>query len=191
LEPRFRNIAATVVALIIVVKVAILGVVWLQSEKDVAAVRAVVSEIPPGSRVLLSHVWTDVKDSPLASLSFSSRRIPWVVETYMHFAAFVLLDRHAFWSHVFAAESQQPIRVAPKYRESWAGEFAPFPEDYRTLEASRLGSPYPHLRRWETKFDYVLVLNADHAAELTMFLPQFLEFRGQVGIAALFSVRKP
>jgi hypothetical protein len=191
LGPRFRTITATLVAVTVIVKVVILGAVWLQSQKDVAAVRAVVSEIPPGSRVLLSNVWTDVKDSPLASLSVSSRRIPWVVETYMHLAAFVLLDRHAFWSHVFAAESQQPLRVAPAYQESWAGEFAAFPEDYRALEKSRLDSPYPHLRSWETHFDYVLVLNADHADELPMFLPQLLEFRRHIGIAALFSVRKP
>ncbi len=76
------------------------------------------------------------------------------------------------------------------YEDSWAGEFAPFPEDYKTLEQARIDSPFAHLRDWDKKFNYLLVLNADHAPDLRGFLPELLEFRTQIGIAALFAVRK-
>ncbi len=81
-----RKAAATILVSIFVLKLSLIGLVWLRSERDVAAVRQVISDVPPGSRVLLSHVWTDVKDSPFGTLSVTSRRIPWVVEKYMHLA---------------------------------------------------------------------------------------------------------
>jgi hypothetical protein len=49
---------------------------------------------------------------------------------------------------------------------------------------------FPFLSDWKSKFDYVLILNAEGAPDLDKFLPDQLQLINRRGIAALLRVCK-
>jgi len=120
-----------------------------------------------------------------------SRRVPKVSATYWHLASFVLIDRHAFWPNIFAEEYQQPIQIISPYREIEAVRAPPL--NYTDLANHNLPpeetSRFPFLSDWRSKFDYVLILNAEGAPDLDQFLPGELQLINRRGIAALLRVR--
>jgi hypothetical protein len=120
------------------------------------------------------------------------RRLPDLTATYGHLASFVLLDRHAFWPNIFAEEGKQPIVIQAPYSELLAVDSPPV--NYLDLSAAQLtpleASRFPYIAGWNTKFDYVLVLNAEGSPDLEHFLPGQLQLIDRQGIAALFRVRQ-
>jgi len=154
-------------------------------------VRQVIASVTPGSRVLAADVVCTDNPAWCASMPIS-RRLPELTPTYWHLAAFVLLDRHAFWPNIFAEDTKQPIVIKEPYRDLQAVDSPPVNYTYLALdqippiELKR----FPFLTGWSQKFDYVLVLNADGASNLDRFLPNQLQLVDRRGIAALFQVRK-
>jgi hypothetical protein len=121
-----------------------------------------------------------------------SRRLPELTPTYWHLASFLLLDRHAFWPNIFAQPSKQPIVIKEPYADLQAVDSPPV--NYLDLGSPQLTSMesarFPYLAGWASKFDYVLLLNADGAPSLDRFLPDQLQLLDHRGIAALFRIRK-
>ena len=93
----------------------------------------------------------------------------------------------------FRRKSQQPIKITEAYRDATNGGRSP-PANYLDLAMTQIPSSQlknrPFLISWNLKFDYVLVLNADAAKDVSSFLPDRLEFLDEKGIAALFKVKK-
>jgi hypothetical protein len=186
-----RIAAAALFAALFMARIAFLTDVWMHSQRDVDDVRQAIESVTPGSRVLAADVVCSDNPSWCASMPIS-RRLPGLTPTYWHLASFVLLDRHAFWPNIFAADTKQPIAIKEPYRDLQAVDSPPVNYTYLTsaqippIELKR----FPFLNDWSQKFDYVLVLNADGAPNLDHFLPNQLQLVDRRGIAALFKVRK-
>ena len=188
---RSRAVFAASLLVLFVIKISFITIVWLGSQQDVADVRKVIRPVIAGSRVLVLDNRDPVPTMPLSRRL--SRRIARIDPTYWHYAAFLLLDRDAFWSDMFSQESQQPIKVTEAYRDATNGGRSP-PPNYLDLAITQIPSSVlknrPFLIDWNLKFDYVLLLNADAAKDVSSFLPDRLEFLDEKGIAALFKVKK-
>ena len=190
LSRRERNFALALFAIIFVARMAFITDVWHDSQRDLADVRQVIEPVTPGSRVLVAYV--SPEDNPAwDKIIPKSRRVPKVSATYWHLASFVLIDRHAFWPNIFAEEYQQPIQIISPYREIEAVRAPPL--KYKDLADHNLPpeetSRFPFLSDWRSKFDYVLILNAEGAPDLDHFLPDELQPINRQGIAALLRVR--
>jgi hypothetical protein len=189
LSGRQQNIAAAILALMLSAKIALISVAWERSQEDVRNVRQVIANVEPGSRVLD----VDVKkaDNPewFATMPLG-REISLMSPTYWHLPGFVLLDRRAFWPTIFAIDAQQPIRVKPPYRDILG--VGSGPPDYKWLEADNRPANalenYPFLQNWQQRFDYVLLLNAEGAGDLSQYEPGKLQLLKRQGIAALLRV---
>lgn len=191
LTPRQRIASGILFAALFLARITFITSVWMQSQRDVDDVRQVIASVTPGSRVLAADVVCTDNPAWCASMPIS-RRLPELTPTYWHLAAFVLLDRHAFWPNIFAEDTKQPIVIKEPYRDLQAVDSPPVNYTYLALdqippiELKR----FPFLTGWSQKFDYVLVLNADGASNLDRFLPNQLQLVDRRGIAALFQVRK-
>jgi hypothetical protein len=179
-----------VLAALFVTRIAFITGVWIHSQRDIDNVRQVIASVTPGSRVLAADVLA--KDNPawFAAMPMS-RQLPELAPTYWHLASFVLLDRRAFWETIFSADSQQPIRIEAPYHDLRAIESPP--PNYVELAATQIPASelkrFPFLVDWSSKFDYVLILNAEGAPDLEKFLPDRLQLVARQGIAALFKVK--
>ena len=191
LTSRQRIAAGILFAALFLARITFITSVWMHSQRDVDDVRQVIVSVTPGSRVLAADVVCSDNPAWCASMPIS-RRLPELASTYWHLAAFVLIDRHAFWPNIFAEDSQQPIAIKEPYRDLKAVDSPPVNYTYLALdeippiELKR----FPFLTAWRKKFDYVLVLNADGAPNLDRFLPNQLQLVARRGIAALFKVKK-
>jgi hypothetical protein len=185
LDPRLQLTAAVAIGILLTLKVAFVSEIWLSSQQDVADTRQVIAPMTPGSRVL-------VVDHATNALPPSSRLIPHIGVTYWHLAAFVLLDKHAFWSDIFLTSNWQLV-ATDSYRDAASGGRSGI-ANYLDLAVSQLPKEtarrLPNLVDWVHKYDFVLLLNAEGISNLPGYLPAKLQFLGQKGIAALFRVKK-
>lgn len=191
LNSRERYAAVAFFVVLFVARVALITDIWIQSQRDLADLRQTIETIAPGSRVLAADV-IDHDNPEWYSAMPMSRRLPEVASTYWHLASFVLLDRHAFWPNIFAEESQQPIAINEPYRQLEAVRSPPL--NYLDLAMHQVPESelahFPFLTNWNSKFDYVLVLNAEGAPDLDHFLPTQLQLVERRGIAALFRIKR-
>ena len=190
-KPKSREwaVAGIVLAALFLARIGFITSVWVHSQQDISELRQVIAGIAPGSRVLAADVLPSDNPRWFEKMPIS-RRLPELTPTYWHLASFVLLDRHAFWPMIFAASSQQPIRVKEPYSDLLAHESPP--PNYAELTAKQIAPQelerFPFLADWDHKFDYVLVLNAEGAPNLENFDPAHLQLVARRGIAALFKV---
>jgi hypothetical protein len=190
LTARQQAMAASLFAVLFMTKVAFISDVWRSSQRDVKSVRQVVSNVDPASLVLVADV--PKVDNPrwFAAMPLS-REISLLNPTYWHLAAFVVLDRRAFWPTIFAIDAQQPIRVLEPYRANMGA--GAVPPNYQFLAAQNLAPDemrhFPFIANWSDRFDYLLVLNAEGAGDLNHFLPDKLELVDHQGLAALFRIK--
>ena len=134
---RPRAVFAISLLVLFVIKIGFITIVWLGSQQDVADVRQVIRPVIAGSRVL---VLDNPGRTPIMPLSRRlSRRIPRIDPTYWHYAAFLLLDRDAFWSDMFSQNLQQPIKVTKAYRDATDGGRSP-PANYLDLAMTQIPS---------------------------------------------------
>ncbi len=192
LPRRQAMLASVVLAGVFAGRMAYITAVWAGSRQDVADVRAVLTHVEPGSRILVmdadpqQHRW-EAGDIPASRVAAHG-----MATAYWHYGAFALLDRRAFWSNAFAEPGQQPIVILPPYDASSDGGFAP-PHDVALLEANATAAsnrdPAALLAGWPGRFEYVLVLGADPGPQIDGLLPGRLALLTHKGIAALFMVR--
>jgi len=187
---RQQAMIASLFALLFVIKVGFVTQVWHSAQRDVRSVREVVSNIDPASLVLVADVPKIDNPAWFAAMP-RSRNISLLNPTYWHLAAFVTLDRRAFWPTIFAIDAQQPIRVLDPYRANLGS--GAVPPNYQFLAARNLPADemrhFPFIENWSDRFDYLLVLNAEGAADLNHFLPDKLELVDRRGLAALFRIK--
>ncbi len=123
------------------------------------------------------------------------RSIDGLIAADFNLSALLLIERHAFFSTLFADPAQQPVTVLPPYRDSAALDAEWGPPSFYLLAAERLSGidaeKYPYLAGWRSKFGYVLVMNAGGMAAPARFLPQRLVLLNLSDVAALYRVRPP
>ncbi len=192
--PRRQSIVATLVlAGVFAGRMGYITAVWAGSRQDVADVRAVLTQVGPGSRILVMDADPQQHRWEAGTIPASRVAAHGMATAYWHYGAFALLDRRAFWSNAFAEPGQQPIVILPPYDASGDGGFMP-PHDAALLEANATAAPSRDpaalLAGWPGRFDYVLVLGADPGTQIDALLPGRLTLLAHKGIAALFMVRR-
>ncbi len=174
-------------------RLAVIGASWRSADTDIAAVRAVLADVPPGSRVLTAEAEPD-RHHYMPFLPRGRWIGPGLPKAYWHYGALAFLDRGAFWSDAFTIPGQQPVSAGPGYARSSSGGVGR-PPDYTELEgwadASRLTDTSFYLAGWPSKFDFVLLLDADAASDHVSLLPDRLTLVADRGFAALYRVRTP
>lgn len=182
------------------IRTATVAAVWYGHRQDLDDVRQTIAPIAPGSRVLIvaaqgpgARGFMVGGDPALQPEAPRSRYLSVIgYPTYFHMAALVTIERHAFFPLLFSAPDKQPINVLAPYKAiSVANGEVP---RYQGLGFDRISpaelAAFPYVAQWQSRFDYVLVLNAGEAGDLQYFLPEKLVFLRQTGFAALFRIRK-
>jgi hypothetical protein len=190
---RLPNRAALLVAVAVValfgLRTSQVAVVWYAHNRDLAELRDAMSVVDPGSRVLLAMV--DAKEvSPAQHIFLRRQHLSDGSRLDAHTAALLLIERHAFWTFLFAEPTQQPIQLRSPYRE---------------IEALTLGIPdirlmsvrkpdagdllaFPMAGRWWCFYDYMLLLEAGARPD---FSDSNLELLRKSDYANLFRIRHP
>lgn len=167
----------------------LIAILWWQGDKDATAVQRVLAALPPNTNVL-----------PVANLGeqradwhHASRYFFWGQDTFRHLPALATLDAGAFVPTLFTAVGKQPLMVRGGFRDISVpeGNILPvgalFCEDLRNSYL-----PFtPYLTDWKRRFDYVLVINADHPdLNVGSSLPYGLIKIADSGFAALYALDK-
>jgi hypothetical protein len=156
LTHEWRKWAFPALALLIGLRSLTTGLAWYGHRRDLADLRAAMAHIPAGALVLAA-LGTNPKTDPAAP----ARELPDVARLDSHLPALMVIERRAFWPHLFANPSQQPLAVRPPYdRIAEPSGDAPKWEWLRSTPFSdSLATSQPHLVRWRDQFDYVLLID--------------------------------
>ncbi|MEO8716275.1 MAG: hypothetical protein ABI369_14805, partial [Acetobacteraceae bacterium] len=135
--------------------------VWYAHNRDLTQLRDAISVVEPGSRVLLAMVGTN-EIAPAQRESLRRQYLSDGSRLDAHTAALLLIERHAFWTFLFANPQQQPIELRSPYLEI-AKRTVGIP-DVRLLSAPRPDprdlARFPLEGQWSCCYDYVLLLEA-------------------------------
>ena len=109
--------------LLFIARMSVVAFAWHEYRHDVAELRSVIAQVPPGARVYLAAVspqeapdyW---RNGPLA------RRLSNGMRTDVHLPALLLIERRAYWPFLFDNPSQQPVETVSPYRALAAREAA-------------------------------------------------------------------
>lgn len=165
-------------------RTALVGVLWHRYAAEVADIRAVITPVEPGARVL--PVWGE---SQVPRPGLSPRLLADGTMVDWHLPAVVMLDRRAFWPYMFADPGQQPVR--------WRGDYAELarltPGQVRPRMLSGIEQPdaaeFPLWRSWMGRYDYVLLIETGGPAAPAGMGAGWLELLARHGVATLFRVR--
>jgi hypothetical protein len=108
-----------------------------------------------------------------------------------HLPALLTIERRSFFPYLFTVNAKQPLLVQPPYNGIAVQEGQP--PDWQSLV---LGysvhpvTPAPYLHDWQRNFDYVLLLNAGGAGDLSRYLPDRLDLVAAHDVAALYRIRQ-
>ena len=171
---------------------AILTTTWQLQTHDIALIEKTISPIPPGSRVMITVVLPEDAEGHWDA-SPAVRKIGGVLPANYHLATYFLMERRAFFQTLFTDPSQQPVSVRQPYLESAQLSAAWGPPSYSMLvpgfHTQKEQEPYPYLVNWQSKFDYVLIMNAGGMRDWNDFLRDRLCLVETNELAVLFRVR--
>ncbi len=158
---RRRAAAAFALAALALVggRTAWIGWNWRAAQGLTDAVSTALASARPGARILpVQHQPTEAEFSAAPPGRFIFRHEP----AYRHLAALAIPQRGAFVPTLFAQRGVHPIRVNPPWDQ------IAFVEGGDLASVNALANPAlappsaPYVRLWRTRFDYVLVVNADY-----------------------------
>jgi hypothetical protein len=159
---------------------------WWRGQADVASIEAVLGAVPPGSAILpLQHepARPDVKPD--------QRHYAFTEDTYRHLPTMAVPLAHAFVPTLFSARGKQPLVVLPPWSERSVPEG-------NLLSTAVLSCPgpmalaesfTPYLVDWRSKFDFILVVNADIADQYVGdLMPAGVTLVKDAGFARLYAI---
>ncbi len=183
---RLSSLALPVVLILVVSRTVYIEYVWLQRNTDIAAVERALQHVEPGSAVLPAHAQTapeDLMNMPVG------RIIGGMFPSYIHYPALVSFERDAFMPYLFTATGKQPLRVRDPWSEIAVPEGIPIPTDMLNEPAPHYA---PYMADWKSRFDYVLVLNADMASpNHPMPVIDTVHLVADEGFASLYRIEHP
>ena len=146
--------------IIVVLRTMYIGWNWSASFSMIDSMRMVLAEAPLGARILpMGH-------SPSVQIQHLMQRgrfVGWFDMTYIHYPALAIPWRRAFIPTLFGEIGKQPIKFRAPYDQ------IADPRGGTLLSVNALRRPklipataeFNYVKQWRTRFDYVLVLNAD------------------------------
>lgn len=179
------RLAAAAFALV-AVRTAWIGWNWAASFEMVHSLRQAFADIPAGKAVLpLQHrTKRTTRSWPLRG-----RTLGVAEGTFWHYPALIVPYRHAFVPTLFAQRGKQPISVRPPWDQISDPGGGVLPSVHCLEHPARCD---PYLRHWRTRFDFVLVLNADQPDRYGPFVPPpELQLVKDAGFARLYLIRRP
>jgi hypothetical protein len=167
-------------AMLFLVRMGVVADAWTEHRRDLAEFRSVIAAIPPGSTVYMTNI--PQEEAPAYwDAGPRSRRLSNTLRADYHLPALVFIERGAFWPVLFANPAQQPIRLRPAYAAlARTAHFMP-------AHAALMAEP-ERAEQGLPAFDFVLLLEAGAAGDLSGFVPQCLSLEKRTGFAALFRV---
>ena len=191
LAQREAAIVAVALAGAFLWRMAFVTAFWRGEQPMITGVREVLVQVTPGSRVLVvdgqphPRRWDGWAAAPhgVASHGFGV--------DYLHYGAFALIDRKAFWSDMFTLDGQQPLVPRAAYLSAGDGGADPFPP-LRALapSAASAQSSDRHLwmNGWPAKFQFLLVINPAPGIDLATELPRYLQLLDRRKMAELYRI---
>jgi hypothetical protein len=183
------GVIAILLAGLFVARLAAVSGVWLDHNRDVAALRDAIAPVQPGDRVLAATLEFRTHTGYWGAAPVG-RMLPAFVPIDVHMAALVTIERRAFWPFLFAVATKQPLAVRPPY-DRFALPSGHVP-DIGVLDdpaAARDAGDTAYLAHWQDDFDYVLLLNPGGVGDLSRLLPERMALVRSNDMAALFRVR--
>ncbi len=155
---RHRTVLAAVLLGTALLRIASIGTIWVDRAKDLEDLQMATTNLPAGSSVLiLQKRWSETEPTPTGRLlaGFPGGRCA----AERHFGSLLVMWRHVFIPTLFTVPGQQPLGVKAAWKaKSVPSSGIPFLDDMDTPVAHSFD---PYLVNWRSKFDYVLLLNAD------------------------------
>jgi len=160
--------------------------VWLGYQKDVVSVERALTQVPSGAAVLPLQQLPSLSEVRWRPGRFILRFQP----CYWHLSALAVIERHAFIPTLFTAIGKEPLSVLPPWDQIAVPEGAP--PNVNQLNDPQAIASFPYLASWRSRFDYILVLNADmpnHDGPL----PRDSDIRliADEGFARLYGISRP
>ncbi|WP_027683829.1 hypothetical protein [Rhizobium leguminosarum] len=162
---------------------------WWLAQKDVAAVEAVLKRVPAGAAVLpLGH-----EPETVNGLAHSNRHFAWGLDTFRHLPTLAVPFSHAFVPTLFTAKGKQPLSVLSPWSEIAVPEGNLL--SIGVLSCPTMMQQYrdftPYLSDWHSRFDFVLVANADIPDRYVgTVMPAGLALVEDAGFAKLYAIDK-
>ena len=181
-----RNVfALTVITLSLVISRTVwIAWNWGESVPMLESMRVVLANVPAGSAVL------PMEHTPSSNDLISPPRgkfLRGVFETYLHYPALIVPWQHAFVPTLFAVAGAHPIRILPPWNQIAEPRGGGLPS-VNAFRNSKLQPSY--MQHWQSRFDYVLVLNADQPDRYGRFVPPAeLSLIANAGFAELYRIR--
>jgi hypothetical protein len=177
-----RLVAGIGLTMLFAVRIAVVAEVWKEHRRDLAELRTVIADVPPGATVYMTNV--PLEEAPAYwDVGPRSRLISNVLRTEYHLPALLIIERGAFWPLLFANPAQQPIRLRPAYARL-AREAYDIPSHAALVADPDRGSAALG------DFDFVLMLEAGADPNLSNFVSKRLTLVSRTDFAALFRVRR-
>lgn len=165
------------------------GGIWHERQADIASLRRALSHVPPGKAILqVTHSMTVPARRSAPRGRYYGGGGPML---YEHQPALAVPWQHAFVPILFASRGKQPLRVLPPWDEIAGPDNTTAVSVHRLADAEHAVLPEntEYVRAWRTRFDYVLVLNADQPDdEGPMNMPPELELIADEGYAQLYRI---
>jgi hypothetical protein len=193
--PSAATALAAAMLLLVVARAGWLLSIWEERRGDVAAVERALAHVPSGAAVLpMEHRFSWKLWRPGDPRPPRGRHVGPGNPATWHLATLAVPRRRAFVPTVFAARGKQPLRVLPPW-DTIARQ------DAELVSPSLLADPDPallrqssadYVRHWRTRFDFMLLLNADlpDSAGGMPDLPE-LELLADEGFARIYRIARP
>jgi hypothetical protein len=175
--PQGRRFWGWLLIALLVLRSGVVALAWYDHRQDLADLRAAIAFVPPGAKVMAAE-----GEAPERLV------MPGLYRLDSHFAALLLIERHAFWPLLFADPAQQPLMVLPPYDDiaepslsepvEWVLLAQPI-----TPEAAALTD---YLQNWRRNFDFVLLVEPPAFGPV----PAGLTLVHAGGIAALYRITR-
>ncbi|MBB3389025.1 hypothetical protein FHT82_001748 [Rhizobium sp. BK275] len=163
-----------------------IGYNWWRGQADVASVEKVLEAVPSGAAILpLQH------ESAPGDIKPDQRHYAFSQDTFRHLPTLAVPLAHAFVPTLFSAQGKQPLAVRP----SWSDRSVPEGNLFSTGVLSCPGlmaeaaSFTPYLVDWRSKFDFILVVNADAVDQnVGDVMPAGIRLLKDAGFARLYGI---
>jgi hypothetical protein len=174
--------------LLLAVRTAWIGWNWQGAERLTESVSAALESVPAGAMVLpVQHLPTKAELDAAPVGRFIYRNEP----TYRHLPTLAISERRAFVPTLFAQLGVHPVEVNQPWKE------VAFVEGGELASVAALRDPRlialnaPYVGVWRSRFDYVLVLNADYRDRYGREkLPPELRLVKDAGFAMLYRIER-
>jgi hypothetical protein len=157
MDPRPTRQGAIAVALLFAVLIGVksnyIASTWIAHRGDLADVRAAISAVAPGGKVLVARGQTGKSmETPKPA-----RILPRAYRLDGQLGALLAIERKAFWPLMFADPAQQPLDILPPYRAISNPLDEPIDLPYLQGDDA-LAAGY--ITNWRKNFDHVLLIDA-------------------------------